>query len=185
MRHAETLRAILAADPLRMRVLAMLRSIVLPDGWVGAGLIRNAVWDYLHGFPPSLHTGDVDVLWFCSMRADAAADREIQATLKALDASFDWSVKNQARMHGRNGDAPYASAVAAMRCWPETATAVAVRQNERGACEIAAPFGLDDLFGLVLRPTPRFAGDKHPVYLERVAAKSWLQRWPRLRLANS
>jgi hypothetical protein len=185
MRHAETLQAILAADPLRMRVLAMQRSLALPDGWVGAGFIRNAVWDHLHGRPPSPPAGDVDILWFSRERADAAVDREIEAALRALDASVDWSVKNQARMHRRNGDAPYASSVAAMRCWPETATAIAARQDERGACEIAAPFGLDDLFALVLRPTPRFSGEKHPIFLQRVASKGWLQHWPRLRLADT
>ena len=184
LRHTEALQAILAADPLRMRVLAMLRSLALPDGWVGAGFIRNAVWAHLHGRLPSAHASDVDIVWFCRGRADAAVDREIEAALRALDSSFDWSVKNQARMHERNGDAHYASTDAAMRCWPETATAVAVRHNERGECKIVAPFGLDDLFALVLRPTPRFAQEKHAIFLRRVAAKSWLQHWPRLRLVD-
>jgi hypothetical protein len=57
------------------------------------------------------------------------------------------------------GDAPYASAADAMRFWPETATAVAVRRTAEGPCEIAAPFGLEKLFGLVLRPVSRFRGE--------------------------
>jgi hypothetical protein len=75
-------------------------------------------------------------------------------------------------MHFRNGDAPYVSAVDAMRGWPETATAVAARQTEGGAYEIAAPFGLDDLFTLTLRPAPRFRSEKHGVYLDRVRMKA-------------
>jgi hypothetical protein len=47
----------------------------------------------------------------------------------------------------------------AMRFWSDTATAVAVRRNDEDACEVAAPFGEDDLLGLILRPTPRFAGE--------------------------
>jgi hypothetical protein len=171
MKHASALQAILASDPARCGVLAMVRSLGLPDCWVGAGC------------PPSRHTGDVDVVWFCPERARPAEDKEVEAALRALDPSVDWSVKNQARMHLRNGDAPYGSAVDAIGHWPETATTVAARWTPAGSCEIAAPFGLGDLFDLVLRPTPRFAGEKRGVYLDRVQSKGWLAIWPRLRLA--
>ena len=87
-------------------------------------------------------------------------------------------------MHLRNGDAPYVSAAEAMRYWPETATAVAVRRNIQEECEIAAPFGLDDLLGLILRPTPRFAGEKHPIYKERLRSKQWTVLWPLLKQAE-
>ena len=52
----------------------------------------------------------------------------------------------------------------------------------RAGCGIAAPFGLDDLFGLVLRPTPRFARGGRDAYLGRVRAKAWPATWPRLRM---
>ena len=184
MRHAEALLAILAADPLRRRLLGLVGSLGLPDCWIGAGCIRNAVWDHRHGRPPGRPAGDVDVLWFCAGRADAARDRILEAALRRLDPSVAWSVKNQARMHRRNDDPPYASTTAAMRAWPETATAVAVRQAAGDGFEVAAPFGLDDLFALVLRPTPHFAGAKRPLCLERIAAKRWLVTWPLLRMAD-
>jgi uncharacterized protein len=69
MKHASALQAILANDPGRYGVLATVGSLGLPDCWVGAGFIRNAVWDYLHDLAPSRHTGDVDVVWFCPERA--------------------------------------------------------------------------------------------------------------------
>jgi hypothetical protein len=90
-------------------------------------------------------------------------------------------VKNQARMHMRNADRPYRNAPDAMAHWPETATAVGVRLDAQGAVDVAAPFGLDDLFGLVLQPTPRFMAEKYPVYLERIRTRDWPSRWPRLR----
>ena len=181
MDHASTLRTILSDDPMRWRILGMVRSLELPDCWVGAGFVRNAVWAYLHGAPVCGPSGDVDVLWFCPARAELSEDRRIEAALRALEPSIPWSVKNQARMHLRNSDAPYSSAVEAMRHWPETATAVAARRTDRDYCEIAAPFGLDDLFGLILRPTPRFVGEKYGKFLERVRAKGWLAAWPLLR----
>jgi hypothetical protein len=99
--------------------------------------------------------------------------------------SIGWSVKNQAWMHSRNGDAPYTSATDAMRYWPDTATAVAVRRNGPDACEVAAPFGLDDLLNLILRPTPRFLGEKRGIYEDRLRTKGWTASWPLLREAEA
>ena len=42
---SEALRALLAADPLRLRALECVRGLGLPDAWVAAGAIRSAVWD--------------------------------------------------------------------------------------------------------------------------------------------
>lgn len=164
-----------------MLVLEQVRSLQLPDCWVAAGFVRNAVWDHLHGHARSPIASDVDVIWFDATRCDTAGDRALEAALRELQPGIDWSVKNQARMHLRNADLPYANAIDAMGFWPETATAVAVRLNEAGHCEVAAPLGLNDLFGLILRPTPRFAQGKRALYHERLRAKAWHLRWPLLR----
>jgi len=183
MNNASRVQAIISGDPTRWRLLDMVRSMRLPDCWIGAGFVRNAVWDHLHGRTPSSLSSDVDVLWFDPERADSSEDRKIEAVLRTFDSSVEWSVKNQARMHLRNGDAPYLSATDAIRCFPETATAIAVRRSDQDHCDIAAPFGLDDLFGLIVRPTPHFADDKHQLYNDRIQAKRWLETWPLLRAA--
>jgi hypothetical protein len=175
------LRALIQQDALRFEVLKTVRSLNLPDCWVAAGFVRNAVWDHLHGQAHSPIASDVDVIWFDPAHCDPVLDRHLEALLQDRLPGIDWSVKNQARMHLRNADPPYASATDAMRFWPETATAVAVRLNQTGHCEVAAPLGLDDLFGLVLRPTPRFAEGKRALYHERLRAKAWHLGWPLLR----
>jgi hypothetical protein len=181
MSYEPTLQKILYDDPLRNRVLSMVFSLGLPDCWVGAGFIRNAFWDFLHARQFSCHPGDVDVLWF-SKHAERSEDQKLESMLYNLDPSIKWSVKNQARMHLRNGDKPYASTVEAIGYWPETATAIAARQREEGYYEIAAPFGLDDLFNLVLKPTPLFLTERRQIYLNRVQTKGWLKAWPLLRM---
>ncbi len=100
------------------------------------------------------------------------------------EPSMKWSVKNQMRMHARNGDAPYRSVEDAIARWPETATAVALRLNGQ-AIDIVAPHGLDDLFSMIVRPTPAFTGQKFPIFQERLRAKGWLKRWPRLSIATA
>ncbi len=183
MDHMAELQAILSRDPRRWHILGVVRSLGLPDCWIGAGFIRNAVWDHLHGRSASCTpSGDVDVVWFDRERAARSEDMRLEGVLRDHEPGIDWSLKNQARMHLRNGDAPYLSTTDAMLRWPETATAVAARQTEQGGCEIAAPFGLDDLFALVLRPTPRFMGQKHDIYLRRIQTKRWLVIWPGLQM---
>ena len=176
------LRTLIASDERRMQVLRIVRDLGLPDCWVAAGFVRNCVWDHAHGRAWSPLPEDIDVIWFDASTCDARRDAGLEAALRDRDGTLAWSVKNQARMHARNGDSPYRSAVDAMRYWPETATAAGVRLGARGEIEVAAPLGLDDLFDLVVRPTQRFIVDKHAVYLARVRSKQWEQLWPSLQI---
>ncbi|MEA1674354.1 nucleotidyltransferase family protein [Nitrospirillum sp. BR 11163] len=186
--YGDRLQALIRADGRRMKLLGHVRALDLPDCWIGAGFVRNAVWDQLHRPQAAAQTGaetpesDVDVVWFDPARPSIALDRDLTDRLLAAAPDVPWSVKNQARMHGRNGDAPYAGCADALRHWPETATAVAVRLTPENALEILAPFGLDDLFGRLIRPTPAFRGAKLDILRQRVRDKRWLDRWPLLRV---
>jgi uncharacterized protein len=170
---AFAIAALIRRDACHWRVLGVIAALDLPGGCVGAGFVRNLVWDHLHGRRCDCRQADVDVLYFDPVRTDPARDAAIEARLRDHAPGVRWSVKNQARMHLRNGDAPYASVTDAMRSWPETATAVAARRTG-GACTVIAPFGTDDLAGMILRPT---APAKLPALRERLAAKNWRSRW--------
>lgn len=176
------LQSIIAADRQRMHILRLVRELELPDCWVAAGFVRGCVWDCLHGIRPSPLPDDIDVIWYDPSNATRERDVALESQLKARDGTPGWSVKNQARMHERNADASYLSASDAMTYWPETATAVGVRLGGQAQIEVSAPFGLDDLFGLIVRPTPRFLAEKHAMYAERIQAKNWQVSWPGLRI---
>ncbi|MCQ8241004.1 nucleotidyltransferase family protein [Rhizosaccharibacter radicis] len=180
----DAIAAMLRRDRCRWPLLALVQALGLPDGWIGAGFLRNAVWDLLHDRPPSPPDGDVDVVWFDRAHASPAIDREIEARLRTGAPWAKWSVRNQARMHERNGDPPYRDTADALLHWPETATAVAARRIGADGCEIIAPYGLNDLAALILRPTPGFQGAKRPVFEARHRSKRWLARWPGLRQAS-
>ena len=173
-----------ATSPWHRAVLETVRALDLPDWWIGVGFVRNAVWDHLHGFATPTPLDDIDVIWFSARRCDRGFDEMIVAKLSAQRPDLPWSVKNQARMHARNGDRPYRSSVDAMRHWPETATAIALTVGHDGALEIAAPFGVGDLLALVVRPTPHFRSNRMAAYGERQRAKNWRTHWPRLREIN-
>jgi hypothetical protein len=176
--------ALIEADAWRCHVLSLVQRLGIPDAWVGAGFVRNAVWDALYVRAQAPVGSDVDVIWFDAQRCDPACDAALMQQLCAWDARVPWSVTNQARMHRRNGDAPYRDATHAMRHWPETATAVAVRRERDGRLAIAAPFGLHDLYQGVIAPTPRFVQDKRAIFAERLAAKQWPRIWPALRVCE-
>lgn len=167
--------------PGMMRLLDAVESLSLPDCWIGAGFVRNAIWDAMHDVPPDAHS-DVDVVYFDPADPRPARDVAIEATLHAGHPDARWDVKNQARMHGRNGDAPYLNTEDAIARWPETATAVAVRTT-RGRVELIAPHGIDDLIGLIVRPTPAFL-TKADIVARRIHDNGWQARWPRLRVVK-
>lgn len=182
MKYQEALQGLLLDDSIRMEALCAVQSLKLNDGWIGAGFVRDAVWDRLHGYKQKPISGDVDVVWFDSERCNPVHDSNLEEQLCQHFPAFDWSVKNQARMHQRNGNRPYLSTENALLNWPETATAIAVRIGETNPLEIIAPYGLDDLFELRLRPTPPFECEKLNIFRQRVAVKGWMERYPTLQL---
>ena len=162
-------------------ILAEVASLGLPDCWVGAGFLRNAVWDALHDRPWSTGESDIDIVYFEAADITSGTEHRFEERLRQ-SLNRPWSVKNQARMHHRNGDAPYADTKDAISHWLETCTAVAARHLD-GQLEVMAPFGWGDLLGLTIRPTP--SGLRKPdSFQERLIQKGWLTRWPRLRLAE-
>lgn len=168
--------AILAASRPHLDALQALALAGPRGGWIGAGFVRNAVWDALSGRAPDLGAlADLDVAHHRGAADDAAAEAALRAA-----RNLPWSVTDQARMAARNGHAPYPDLATALAHWPETATAVAARLA-RGRIGILAPHGVDDLLSFTLRPTPAHARDP-AIMRARIDAKGWVVRWPQLRI---
>ncbi|MXQ12662.1 hypothetical protein GR328_14585 [Microvirga makkahensis] len=172
--------AFLQSRPDMLRILRAVETLGLPDCWVGAGFIRNAVWGALTGQPNASSWDDVDVVYFCRSDLSPSRDQALGDALQAVCPDVKWSVKNQARMHIGNDDQPYTDTEDALRHWPECCTAIAARCADR-TIALLAPFGLDDLLSMVVRPTPSCAS-KMGVYRGRVDGKRWQRRWPMLRI---
>lgn len=181
MRNPADIAYFIANNPRMMRCLAVLAAHGPAGAWIGAGFIRNAIWDHLSGQdteaqPPA----DLDVVFHDSVNATVEHDSRLEAVLLAAAPNLPWSVCNQARMHERNDHRPYRDVADALAHWPETATAIAARLGPKGV-EILAPFGVADVLAMILRPTPAFR-TKPEILLARLEAKAWRKRWPRLRV---
>lgn len=178
---AERVAAILAASRRHLDALQTVALAGPPNAWIGAGFVRNAVWDALSGREPNLaELVDLDVVHHGG--GMAAADAKFEAALRAC-RPLPWSVRDQVRMAERNGHPPYRDMAEAVSHWPERATAVAARLA-RGRIEILAPLGLEDLMHMVLRPTSARALEPE-LLRSRLVAKGWGTRWPGLRVCDS
>ncbi len=149
--------------------------------YLGGGVVRNLVWDHLHHYSHMTKIDDIDVIYYDNQNNTKDHDTDIENDLKAKMPEYIWSVKNQARMSSINDDEPYASLTDAIIRWPETASALLVKKEKDGNYTIIAPFGFDDLFSLVVRPTPRFI-TKLDKYQKRIKAHRWKEKWSRLRI---
>ena len=170
------------SDSRRMAMLRAVARLGLPDCWIGAGFVRNLVWDRLHGFARPTPLNDIDVLYFDPSDRSRDTERALEVRLRRAMPGEPWSVRNQARMHRRNKDAPYRSTCHALTFWAETPTAVAVGLHG-GRLTLIAPFGTHDLMALTVRPTPRFR-HKMAIFRARIAAKNWPAQWPQLTVSE-
>lgn len=161
-----------------MHILQCVAALGLPDCYVAAGFVRNMVWDYLHDYDPTL-LNDVDVIYFSPQKISQQNNKLLEARLMSLIPDVRWQIKNQALMHHLNSDHPYRSSLDAMTFWPEKETAIGVRLEKTGEITIAAPFGVESLFGGCITHNP---ARERPIFEQRVQSKQWLKIWPRLRL---
>lgn len=181
----EDISLLIRADKWRSEVLDVAEKFDLPDWWIGAGFLRNLIWDAIEGNPPR-EERDVDLVYFDSDNIDAdrhwAVDWAITDQLKSEAPFAEWEVRNQARMHYVHGFKPYASTEQGISNWVETATCIAVRRHS-GKLEYLFCHGTEDLFNLIARPIDTFKTEELlPTFYGRIAKKKWQERWPSLKV---
>lgn len=156
------LEEILRADAGLMALLEALRALDLPQWRIVAGAVYQTVWNALTGRPRGTGIRDVDIFYFDD--ADIGWDAEDAVIRRAASAipapPYPLEVRNQARVHLWFADRfgvphlPIASVDASLEGFAAIAHAVGVRLEADGRLDIAAPFGLDDMFAMVLRHNP-------------------------------
>ncbi|WP_242077292.1 nucleotidyltransferase family protein [Brevundimonas diminuta] len=179
------LAAIVRADAGLMHVLTTVRALDLPDWRLVSGAVYQAVWNARTGRPAGYGVKDYDLAYFdASDLSYEAEDVVIKRVAAAFDEPFrsQVEVRNQARVHlwfqNRFGEpyAPLHSTDEALGRFVAPTFAVGVRLEADDSLSVAAPFGLDDVFALTIRPNPN-----------RQVARGWAKavdsaraRWPEL-----
>jgi hypothetical protein len=186
LHYEHHLRSLLSADPLWMHVLRLVRDLQIPQAAIGAGAVRNWIWDLAHQRRPSLMSADIDVVYFDAQTLDAAHQLAWQTQLQNAMPEFTWEVVNQAGVHrwmnanNKTNLAGFQSVAQGIASWPETATCVAVYLDADEQIQVIAPYGLADLFELKLRPN--LSCISNATFQQRLQEKRFLQRWEQLKL---
>lgn len=168
--------------------LVAVRSLNLPSWCIGAGAVRNLVWDSLHGLETSSALRDVDVAYFDGADLSAERDATFQSHLSRMHPQLPWEVTNQAAVHtwfeAAFGYAvpPLKSLEAAVASWPEYATAVGLTLLPDDTIKVLAPYELDDLFAMVVRRNPERVSVA--TYRQWVQEKQYRNRWPRVTIVH-
>ena len=182
------LEAILRRSQPLMQVLTTLRGLDLPDWLVFSGAVYQRVLNHLTGRDLDYGIKDYDVGYFDpSDISYEAEDRVIRRVATAFEPPLREmvEVRNQARVHvwfeGKFGEpyAPLSCTAEALERFVSPLFAVGVRLEDDERMSIVAPFGLDDLFAMRLRPNPR----RRTAGFERTAAKA-KARWPEIEIVR-
>ena len=182
------LEAIVRACPSLMQVLTTARDLQLPDWLIFSGAIYQRVLNHLTGRDADYGIRDYDFGYFdpsdISYEAEDLVIRRVAAAFEPpLQAMVE--VRNQARVHlwfeGKFGEAyaPLSCTAEALARFVSPLFAVGVRLEPDDRLTIVAPFGLEDLFALTLRPNPR----RRTNGFARTAASN-RARWPELTVAD-
>jgi hypothetical protein len=157
LRRFET---IIRGDPDLMQLLVSIRDVRLAQWRLVAGCLYQTVWNVLTGRDRGTGIKDYDLIYFDDSDLSwTAEDRVIRAVAAATRRSVGpVEVRNQARVHlwfeARFGTAypRLYSADEALRRYASIVHAVGVRLEHDDRLDVMAPFGLDDLFSMVIRP---------------------------------
>ena len=176
-------------DDQLMELLAGLRALDLPDWRLVSGAIYQTVWNRLTGRPQGHGIKDYDIAYFePEDRSWDAEDRVIRMVDEALPLwQGRMEVRNQARVHlwyEKKFGGPYPE----LKCTDEslehymcTTHAVAVRLEADDSLSVAAPFGLEDIFSLTIRPCHALESNRTH-YAEKARRMSRL--WPELKILD-
>ena len=184
LKNKEDLIKLIRSDEIMMEIIMIVSTLNLPDWWICAGFVRSKIWDTLHGFSERTELPDVDVIYFDNKNMDENFEKELEKNLVTMMPTVPWSVKNQARMHIMNDLPSYTSSEDAISRFPETATALGVKLDKQNNLVLTAPWGLDDVINLEVKPTPYFTETKElaAIYEERMIKKNWRSIWHRIKV---
>jgi len=184
----ERLIAAVRNDPDLMRVLRTAATLDLNDWLIFSGSVYQCVWNAVTGRPAGYGIKDFDLGYFDE---DVSWDAE-DAVIRRVAAAFDEplrgrvEVRNQRRVSewfpAKFGEPypPVASTAEALDRFVAPAFAVGVRMEADGRITVEAPFGLEDVFALTVRPNPNrpLAGDWDRV-VDGLRA-----RWPEVKVVE-
>ncbi|WP_342548665.1 nucleotidyltransferase family protein [Paenibacillus sp. FSL P2-0089] len=171
-------------DTLLMDIFKRAQGLAPFPYYIGAGCLVQTVWNELTGRAPGYGISDIDIIYYDAADLSYTAEDAMVAKGRELfkDIAIPVDLMNQARVHlwypQKFGVEiqPYTSLEAAINSWPTTVTSLGARLELNGDWKVYAPFGLEDLFQLILRPNKALISEK----IYEAKTQKWKSKWPEL-----
>ncbi|MCD9021835.1 nucleotidyltransferase family protein [Cohnella silvisoli] len=180
-----TLKKIIMINPVLETAFQRVHDLGLGDYYIGAGCITQTVWNHLCGNDLLYGIGDIDIIYYDT---DLSYSKENAFVEKASELFHDLPIKidlkNQGRVHLWYQKhfgypiQPYRTLEEAIDTWPTTATALGVSRGLNSEWKVYAPYGLNDLFGMIIRPNK--VQITKEIYYKKVS--KWIIKWPQLEI---
>ena len=167
-----------------MLVLEVVRETALPSWRLFSGAVYQTVWNALTNRPADYGIRDYDIAYFDDDLSEKAEVIHREKVLAKVPEEMRARVEivNQARVHlwfQESFGRPYEALTdtdTALRRSLFTAHAVGVRLEQDDRISIAAPYGLNEIFDMRLKPNPEVGR----IDAQAAKASEALKRWPEL-----
>ena len=175
---------VVLTDPTVAAVLERAPALGVGDWWITAGVLFQAVWNEATGRPVGTGVRDADLFYFDPDTSWDAEDAVIRRGAELFgDLPVPVEIRNEARVHLWYADRfgaptrPLRDCADAIEGFAAVCCCYGVTVDRDGRPRVHAPYGYDDLFGLVVRPNRHSPAPRH-VY--EAKAERWAGVWPEL-----
>ncbi|GKU06954.1 fad protein [Fusarium langsethiae] len=167
-----------------MTVLTRAAEMKLPNWYLAAGALTQTVWNVVTNRDPEQGIDDYDLIYFdASDLSWEAEDAVIQRGKEIFkDIPIEVEIRNQARVHlwyekkfGRPCP-QHISSESSMTTWGTNTALIGVRLRDYGEWDIFAPWGLSDMFRLIVRPNQQIMSEE--TYTKKT--ERWIKIWPEI-----
>ncbi|KAJ4130260.1 hypothetical protein NW768_007243 [Fusarium equiseti] len=167
-----------------MTVLERAAGMNLPNWYLAAGALTQTVWNVVTERDPEKGIDDYDLIYFDGSDLSWEAEDQIIQRGKEIfaDIPVEVEIRNQARVHlwyEKKFGKPcpqHRSSEGSMLTWGTNTALIGVRLRNDGEWDIYAPWGLSDMFRLIVRPNQQIMTEE--TWNKKV--QRWIRIWPEI-----
>ncbi len=181
---------IIRTNPTNCEILDRLPQLNVPDTWLVSGALFQTAWNHQTGRAPAYGIKDYDVLYLDAEDLSWEGEDKVIKRAERLfqDVPAEVEIRNQARVHlwyEKKFAMPYPalkSCKAAIDRFLSPACMVGLRSDGTETGELYAPYGLNDIEHMIVRPNPsaNFNWDR---FMDK--ARRWQSAWPEIRIETA
>ena len=161
------------------KILDAAEEVDLPQWYLAGGSIAQTVWNLQCDLPIEYGISDYDLIYFDKTQEKTEKELRLQNSLSGVPVE----IVNQAFVHtwlpkylGHTME-PYSSTENVLRLNSATVICVGIKK-ENGEYKIFAPYGLEDIFSMTIRPVKGLFTEE----MYKSKTQKWKAKWPKIKV---